>query len=272
MAVSSVTPSISTIEATGGDEVYFINQGGLRYKVHKFTEPPPPPPQPGPAFEVLHGEGTVEYLLIGGGAGGGGTEYRGASGGGAGAVVVGSLTVTPQVYPIIVGMGGAGSPQRVDGQDGEASSLNQFVETPGGVVVLPTVEAIGGGGGGYSRLNVDRPGRPGASGGGGIGRSGPGAATPFVGRIGTVVPRNSNSGGTGGGLSLPLSFDGFEQTYAIGGRAGIRSSQRERTQIAALRYGEGGSGAFADSSDPISTSGGAGGSGVVIIRYPVARL
>lgn len=84
-------------EATGGQWVYEINDGGTLYRVHEFTEGTND-------FEVLQ-EGDFEYLLVGSGGGG---ANDGGEGGLGGQVISGTTTLSTGTYSITVGAFGTG--------------------------------------------------------------------------------------------------------------------------------------------------------------------
>ncbi|TNF37085.1 MAG: hypothetical protein EP329_04060, partial [Deltaproteobacteria bacterium] len=81
--------------ATGGIESTYVD-GAITYKVHRFTA--------SDTFVVTHG-GDIDYLVVAGG-GAGGSDYNHCGGGGAGGLLEGTLAVTAQSYPIVVGAGG----------------------------------------------------------------------------------------------------------------------------------------------------------------------
>ena len=126
-----IAVAVAGLEATGGT-VTEITEGGVDYKVHTFTS--------SGTFEVVSGIADVEYLVVAGGGGGGGW----GGGGGAGGLLTGSTTVTPQIYTVSVGAGGArGSEAYTSGGDGVGSSV--FEQS-----------AVGGGGGGHYNGNPGR--------------------------------------------------------------------------------------------------------------------
>lgn len=251
---------------------------------------------------------TVEYLVVaGGGSGGGvGVNMGSAGGGGAGGVLkyVSSdasnnsqnpLSVAAGTYSVVVGGGGT-APGYVsqNGANGGNSSLGSLT-------------AIGGGGGGSGSGGgggTTRPGSSGGSGGGGgysdtsPGAGGPGTAGPPIqgyngGSGGSGSPYGAGGGGgagavggsghgKAGGIGVASYITGSNTTYGGGGGGGNQSSTPETNPA-----GGGGKGAYGITGGSFATAGtnglgggggggsnnsriaANGGSGIVIIRYPV---
>lgn len=231
---------------------------------------------------------AVEYLTIAGGAGGGGGadagSQRGAGGGGAG----GYLTSTTQIvaganYTVTVGSGGAAGTTGVSGTQGSA----------GGSSVFGAISTTGGGGGGQAGGGSAANGGSGGGGGSLNGAKGTGTAPQGNdgGNAGTGIENagaggggagaaaastTTNSTGTAGGAGLASSITGSSVTRAGGGGgAGGGTAGAGGT-------GGGGNGATSSagsSAGSANTGGGggggytgvnasAGGSGVVILKYP----
>lgn len=272
----------SSISASGGNVTQFVGDGtngtnGTTYRVHTFTSTD--------TLTVSNAgsSGSVEYLLVGGG-GGGGACY--GAGGGAGGFVEGNLNVAPGIYTITVGAGG-GTNTNGNGGTGGASSI--------GVTGSTLVSALGGGFGGGSCANN---GGGGGSGGGGSNGGVGAAGTPgqgFGGGNGTL----SQSGGGGGGAAsagagrapgngLASDINGTSNFYAGGGGGGscvvspgtadvpggtggggpggmLNAGQGDAT----ANTGGGGGGTCATSCPAGPCRSGAGGSGIVIVRYPI---
>ena len=268
--------------ATGGTITY-VTIGSDTYRIHTFTT--------SGTFTVISG-GEVEYLVVAGGGSGGGDF--GAGGGGAGGMLTGTISsLVAGSYTITVGAGGAAS-TTADypgfGNDGNDSSFGTLID------------ATGGGGGGMR--NSD--GRNGGS-GGGAGRSwtysyysdpissSGGSGTAGQGNNGgnTAIRTGGGGGGAGtvgsdslsttvggsGGTGLTSSITGTSTYYAGGGGGGSGSGAG-----GAGGSGGGGTGDSTTTSAPQATSGtdglggggggsandapsGAGGDGIVIIRY-----
>ena len=224
--------SIGAVSATSTNSSITTVDG---YTIHTFTSTG--------TFTVAVG-GYVECLIVAGGGGGG---ARHGGGGGAGGMLTGTIGVNSNgVYTITVGAGGAGTPVggTISGTNGSNSSA-------------VGITAIGGGGGG------GRSGIPGNGGSGGGGNTyGNNTATPG----GTGNNRQGNNGGKsapthsddygggGGGGAGAVGGDASQQVPGDGG-IGLQSSISGTSTY----YAGGGGG------DSVST--GAGGSGLVIIRY-----
>jgi hypothetical protein len=276
--------------ATGG-VVSDITVRGANYKVHTFTTV-------GNTNFVVSNVGspnnTVEYLVVGGG-GGGGDSY-GGGGGGAGGVRTGSLAVTAQTYVITVGGGGNAG--------GNNTSANA---TAGGNSVFSTITATGGGRGGGPSANATS----GGSGGGGAGSSAAAAGTAgqgTTGGAGISSGLNYHGGGGGGGSTAGAAAiasqagrggEGVLSTISgtavfygggggggqhtdvgapapagnggggLGGPFGLDSAAGAgRAAVANTGGGGGGAGGRYGLNPAV---GGAGGSGIVILRYPTAN-
>ena len=207
----------------------------------------------------------VEYLVVaGGGGGGGGYDTGGGGGGAAGMVLAGSYAASNGSSSVVVGSGGAASttnyisgPKDTNGGQGGLSSLGDLVATggeggrqsrvsngsgqkAGGAAQNGLTAAIGGSGGG-------------ANGGGGGGGGAGGAGTNAV----------STTKGLGG-AGLVSSISGSTLTYGAGGN-GATGNTNNQGASAAANTGNGGNGGGYRSGG--SQIGGAGGSGIVIVRY-----
>jgi hypothetical protein len=224
---------------------------------------------------------NVDYLIVAGGGGGGGNQ---GGGGGAGGFRAGSTTISLGSYPVVVGAGGVG-PTSGAGGDGGSSSFNGIVATGGG------------GGGGWANN-----GRVGGS-GGGAGTwsdhvSYGGAGTSGQGNAGGGSPSQAGGGGGGGaggvgvngatlydggngGSGLASTISGSSVIYAGGGGGG--SAQGGVPGLGGSGGGGAGSGTSSGQAGAANTGGGGGGggymsaagnggSGVVIIRYPIGAL
>lgn len=247
----------SSIRATGGT-VTDINVSGRLWRVHTFTS--------GGDFIVSQAfsNSTAQYLIVaGGGAGGGVPSGPDASGGGGGGgVLSGVLLLTPQTYPVVVGLGGVGGLNR--GGSGQNSSFGGFT-------------AIGGGGGGAQGAGQGS-GASGGSGGGGWFNSAGGAGTPGQGSNGEAN-YGSGGGASGTGVNGILSdISGSPLYYGGGGfkinasfTAGFGVTPSDVTQDSGLaQHGAANTGAGGGAIwRSVATVGRNGGSGIVIIRYPL---
>jgi len=232
---------------------------------------------------------NIDYLVVaGGGAGGaGGTNVTGG-GGGAGGFLNSSLSsiLTTSSLDITVGDGAPALPGTSD--LGGSRGSNSIISGSN----ITTITAIGGGGGGGN--NSDSPQASGGSGGGGKESNGtPGSGEPGQGSSGATGSETGNLGGGGGGASQTgqggnggngssSNITGVSVFYAGGGSANNNNNQAGiggqggggnaptsgAGQDGAANTGGGGSGAFSSSSGP----SGAGGSGIVILRYATADV
>jgi len=288
-----VSPAFVT--ATGGT----ITTVG-DFKIHTFTSP-------GTFCVSCAGNASgsnkVDYMVVAGG-GGGGANSNGAGGAGAGgfresvpspaswtasplASPGGALPVSVQGYPITVGGGGAGhvgDPENAgDGSSGSNS-------------VFSCKTSAGGGGGGGPGAGV----AGGSGGGSGQGQSGGGAGntppvSPPQGNSGAAsVPQERGAGGGGagaagscvtGGAGVTSSINNSPVARAGGGGGGARLFPSVPGPAGSGGSGGGGAGAKGNNGTAGTANtggggggagrqpgvgnftGGAGGSGLVIIRY-----
>lgn len=247
------------------------------------------------AWIVPAGVSNVQYLVVGGGGeGGDGGTYSGngftfpGGGGGAGGVLTGTSSVTQgSAVPVTVGAGG--------------STIASSTPANGGNSVFGTVTALGGGAGG-SFTNL-RQAQTGGSGGGGVpvggtsqyggtGTSGQGydgtpgyyelAGRPAGGGGGAGHSGYSCSAGASGkgGDGISSSISGTPKIYGGGGGGGLAGpganagvggpgcgGDGSGEYVAAKPAKCQGTGAGGGGAGAGSVTHGAGGSGVVIIRY-----
>jgi len=259
---SGTDSSATQFAATGGT---ITNSGG--YTLNTFTTT-------GQTF-TPNSAGNVEYLVVAGGGGGG------VGGGGGGGLLSGtSLAVAAQGYAITVGAGGGGGNGSGAGSAGGNSSIGSLVT------------AIGGGGGGGSGLAGSAGGSGGGGGGGSTsGGTGTGGQGYAGGAGGSTSPEGGGGGGAGGVGSAPsgvgyggvggpgiTSFiSGTAVCYAGGG--GGATNEATGGGTATCGGGNGNSSSYGQAVGSDNTGGGggimraawqggAGGSGIVIIRYP----
>ena len=243
---------------------------------------------------------AIDYLVVAGGGGGTGESSGNAvpgGGGGAGGVVAQTgYTVTRNVtYTITIGSGGAkvavGAAATAVGNTGIDSSLGSIaIAKGGGGSGYYTTGGSGGSGGGggyntsaggtsnqaslgtkpasataYGNAGATGPGLGGGGGGGGgAGAAGAVTVAPAGGAGGigisssiTGTPIYYGGGGSGGGAYSVTS------TVTPGGSGGGGSGGNTSTNATSGTVNTGGGGGSA----PNTLVGGAGGSGVVIIRY-----
>lgn len=270
-------PAWST-SATGGS---ITDSNGYRY--HTFNG--------SGTFRVTlagYPSATVEYLVIAGGASGG----RGCGGGGgAGGYITGSTSVSAQDYSIVIGAGGAGhqgtSVKGINGNDSSAFGQTAIGGGGGGSYLgdwsIAPYPALSGGSGGGASAMKDDPGGAGTPGQGNRGgtavnsTSGAYGGGGGAGGIGGAGGTGSSNGGTGGaGLTW---FDGVARG---GGGGGSNSGSQSKPGGTASAGGSPGGSAGANSLDATANTGGgsggtgfnqsgaivgAGGSGIVVIRY-----
>jgi len=239
---------------------------------------------------------TVEYLVVAGG-GSGGSSYNGAAGaGGAGGALDITLTVTPGTnYTVTVGGGGAAV--------NTGNTSGHYNGNPGSNSVFGSNTATGGGYGG----NRGAAGGSGGSGGGGgvtgvpVNPQSGGSGTSGQGNAGgssAAVPGGYGRGGGGGGKGEAGSTDGVGEGgdginwkslgtfYAGGGGGGGYNATgggggdggggaggssagggTANPGIAGTANRGGGGGGAGAEGFPDPRASGAGGSGIVIIRY-----
>jgi hypothetical protein len=174
---------------------------------------------------IVNGTQNVEALVVAGGGGGG--DDMGGGGGGGGVISNASYAVSPNIYPIVIGAGGAGSPGTYAAAPVAGSN--------GGNSVFDTLSAIGGGGGG----------------------SGHRTDAPYVGGRAEI-------GGSGGGAAASYMYSGAPQTMGAVGTAGQGTKGGNSPTVNADYYGGGGGGAGgnAEVNAVNSTRAGRGGPGL----------
>ena len=281
----------SPITATGGDDVYqYIDSNGVEYRVHAFTST-------GTSQFVVDDSGddsAVEALIVAGGGGGGGSAGNSAAGGGGGAggLIQNSFSINETSYDIVVGSGGSGASSNTDEPGGDGGDSQAFGQT-----------AVGGGGGGFR--DSSQTGRNGGSGGGagshnntagGSGNTGqgydggssedsvsgdnPGAGGGGATAAGESVTATGAGGNGGDGKDVSNLFGikyGENGVFAGGGGGGDGSSGGngsggaggggDADSDALPNTGGGGGGVITNSSG----AAGKGGSGIVLIRYPLEK-
>lgn len=259
------------------------------YKIHTFTA--------SGTFSVdtVGQNPNVEVLLVAGGGGGGSANPGGRDGGGGGGggfLTTNITVVSGTQYTIEIGGGGVGKtdvatgPAQYGGMGGNTSAFGLMV--------------IGGGGGAHGQVSVNIPGLAGGSGGGGQNAAG-GAGWGFPGPAQQGFPGGSFGGGGAGGFGTVGSggagkssdISGELRYYAGGGGGGATTTPDQgqggiggggRSALNRLKgninavagienTGGGGGGGATFLIAPTfglgtSHQSAAGGSGIVIIRYP----
>ncbi len=281
------------VYATGGT----VTTAVAGYRIHTFLS--------NSTFEVATG-GTVEYLVVGGG-GSGGDDISGGGGGGGFLTGTTSVTVQSYTITIGAGGAATtGTESTGLGNNGNPSSFNSITALGGGAGggegQSTGATGASGGGGGYS-AGSGGSGTQGygggncvggvAGGGGGAGGAGTNGATPNGGKGGpgllSTIDGNSYyyAGGGGGSGWTVTDYGGNGGTGGGGGAGGVNQTYKNpgsgNTQgrnnglngnigangkggNAGANTGGGGGGAGETNTGYQSTSG-AGGSGIVIIRY-----
>jgi len=275
----TLTNTAPLITATGGT---IVTTDGFKY--HTFTS--------SGTFQVTAGSGLVEVFVLGGGGAGGG-DFSGGSfyaggGGSGGGLYNPAYYVEVSSYTVTVGAGGT------------PNVLSNGFGGDGGNSVFGNITALGGGGG--SRGNADSSnsnvGRNGGSGGGGGSSNGvAGISTQSI-TNGVAYGNNGaigqGIGGGGGGLGsqpVPGGFGGIgkyilNQANRIGGGGGAGSF----SNLGNNAFDGGGKGGYWNGSNDSNSGGtagtantgggggglgyptglgGAGGSGIVIVKYKV---
>jgi hypothetical protein len=271
------------MNATGGT-VATYTIGGQSYRSHTFTSSGTFTPTT---------TGTVDVMVVAGGGCGGRDN---AGGGGAGGVRQNTnVVVTPSSYTIVVGAGGAANTNDNGGNSGTGFN--------GSNSSAISIISLGGGFGGSA--GTDNPGGQnranGGSGGGGCGaestRTG-GSGTAGQGNNGGAGhPTNGGGGGGGGAGAVGTDYSGTNDGghggigiqnayrtgsniyYGGGGGAGNNNSVYTVQPGGSGGGGDGGGGGIAGSANtgggggghthPATIVSGAGGSGIVVIRYPI---
>lgn len=264
---------LSEPKATGGSISY---SGGYWY--HTFTSSDTFTPS-----ESL----SCDYLVIAGGGAGdsipsGDTPSRASGGGGAGGLLAGSSSVTAQAYTITVGAGGAA------GSSGSDSAFDSIATpTGGGRGGYMQNGANGGSGGGTNARRTAGTGISGqgnngsnwqysedfrAGGGGGAGEAGFGTEaggtdggdglqySDYASASGINVDGGYFAGGGGAGYATGTPGNGGLGGGGNGGRAGSTASQAGDANT-------GGGGGGGSRNNTTFAQSGAGGSGLVIVRY-----
>jgi len=278
--------SFRPVVATGGNSVSTVTIDGIPYRVHVFSNP-----SVVQNFVVTDpgSESEIDYLIIAGGGGGSGGDNEnraGGGGGGAGGLIttIGSnpFKISAIQYPVFVGPGGSGSNRKA--ANGQNSYLGDII-------------AIGGGAGGNAAEDssfAGNSGNNGGSGGGGARNGTFGTGISGQGHSGSLSKPSTQSviagqGGGGGGAGGPglqnpsinatipgpgltLNMIGKDLVYATGGTGGTSGSGGLTGPQGIDGRGGGGGGAVSKGSAGTAPtySGTRGGSGIVIIRYPLA--
>jgi hypothetical protein len=273
------------IVATGGSQTD-ITVNGVTWRVHSFTT------VGNSTFTVsnLGTVGQVQYLIVAGGGAGGGDV---AGGGGGGRVITGTFNPNVTSYTITVGDGGAfhssNNGQGGKGGDSAAFGITALGGTGGTGRVgggAPVNNGWNGGGGSHDQSNtVGLGGFPGgdsagknttSNGNGGGGGSGGSGVAGTTGKAGDGGPGVSSSirtgsavtyGGGGGGNYYSTTNPALRGLGVDGGGDGATDPADNGNDGEANRGGGGGGGP----TTARAPNGGRGGSGIVVIRYPLVQ-
>jgi len=278
--ISTSTNTCQLSTTLGGSAVTFTNSSGSGTHTAVTQR----------AFNAYAGApDTVEYLVVAGG-GGGGTNRGGGAGAGGLLQASGFAVTAGTALTVTVGAGGTASANSPYGQNGNNSVFSSITATGGGAgannVSTGGEPGSNGGSGGGARSSNATPSTGvsgqgnaggigsasgGASGGGGAGASplSLAASTNIIGGDGgtglcsTITGQRVFYAGGGGGGGF--AANGGQGGAGGGGAGSLYSGSGFNATPGTANTGGGGGGA----SDGTGTvSGGAGGSGIVIVRYP----
>lgn len=251
--------------ASGGIEGTFIS-GSEQWAYHLFTS--------SATFEVQKGTLDKVQILVVGGGGGGAYGYPAGAGGAGGVNFQNNIRLFAGNHTIFIGKGGAGGAAAITSDNvGNNGISSSFIGSGLSIV------ANGGNGGQFGSGLGEKAGNSGAPtsfiGGNNSGTSGGGG-----GGASANGTNGSTSGGTGG-AGLSYYFAGSAKDFGCGGggsgdatndngaagcaSGGIGGDTTSRNTSAVAYYGGGGGGALRGYLTP----GGDGGSGSVIIQYPI---
>ncbi|MDR1148075.1 MAG: hypothetical protein LBK66_05530, partial [Spirochaetaceae bacterium] len=282
-----------------GNGLSIVKEDGTYYEVHTFISSGTLsfPTDDTATTEYLK-TAKFDYLIVAGGGGAGGDDGSFQSdfpgGGGAGGLLYKTgqtLTLTAGSVSVMVGAGGAGGQLYKQGENGKNSGIGTTIEVTGG----------GGGGGGGGTHDAMTGKNGGSGGGGGAGKSGNGYYGPGgTGKNGANDIKGHNGGagasatwndggGSGGGAEGPgvvgngngvvvaggapwnaanagaswISTVTQKNEFSRGGNGGGNNGPGNLGDRAGKNYGDGGL-----AGNNTNQYGGAGHSGIVVIRFP----
>ena len=268
--------------AAGNSQQAGAGAGGFRVSNDLCVPAPTMSPLANPTGLPVSASTTYPITVGGGGAAGGSNGTKGSdsvfstitsAGGGAG---TGCNQAAPS-FP--AGSGGSGAGQRGENPNGASvfSGNTPPVSPPqgnnGGQGGTGSPERAGGGGGGAGAVGGTNSGNNGGNGGAGsfIAEAFVGPTAPSFGTPGPVGSTRYFAGGGGGGVEGGAGNPpGSNGTGGLGGggQAGPGPAAPGGGQAGTTNTGSGGGGASRQGSGAgISDPGGAGGSGIVMIRY-----
>ena len=279
------------IQATGGDTVEDKEIDGVLYRIHTFTT------VGSSSFDVSDAgdDSKVDVLVVAGGGGGG--SNRGSGGGAGGLIYKSGISVNEQQYTINVGDGGSGGTSNAyTGDPGEDSSAFNETAIGGGAGARPGdiyggSEEIDGGSGGGGALDdqdygygtsgqghdggIPSSSNDAGAGGGGANTVGQDASTTagdggeglyFGDKFSDSYGESGYFAGGGGGGIGDTSGEGLG---GIGGGGDGGNDSEDTREAGVASTGGGGGGGAVDSS---YRDGQPGGSGIVLIRYPLQKV
>lgn len=237
------------------------------------------------SFTPPTGVTKVRVLVVAGGGGGGSAI---AGGGGAGGLLTSTSFPISGAVTVTVGAGGNGaaSGSSANGVNGTDSVFSSLIAIGGGAGAASANAAGNGGSGGGARSGTVGTGTAGqgfaggedsatngtSGGGGGAGAIGATAVGSASGAGGVGVSNNITGsaifyagGGGGGGYVQGLTTAGAGGDGG-GGAGGVAAAGTNGTN----NKGGGGGGGGYSNAGPINYAGGAGGSGIVIVRFATA--
>lgn len=267
----TVTSRVATLTVKDWKPAYtytgsstLIDDGNYRWRIKFLTSGTL-------TFSSLGNGSSIDVFLVGGGGGG-------AGGGGAGGITSTVQTVSPSAgtaYAIVIGSGAAGQ---------RANTTVDANATRGGATSAFGHSALGGGSGvGGAKGVVSTTGSGGSGGGGyGAGAGGSNGGNGARGKAtnngwgggsgqGTTTREFGETSGTlyaGGGAGGNFYKWTYYETVAGGDGGGGGSAWLHAGSSGAVNTGGGGGGGYYDTSDSGNAKypGGAGGSGIVVIR------
>ena len=287
-----------TITTCGNDKIHTFTGPGTFTVTQIGNAPTVPTGGPTNVDYLVIAGGGGGGNCTGGGGGGGAGGYRNSY-----PTCGGALPITVTGYPITVGGGGASQPAYARGNSGNNSIFSTITSTAGGAgggggnicIPAPCAQGLpggsGGGNAGYSSPGTAGTGNtppvsPPQGNNGGIGNTCTAGAGTDAGGGGGGASANGNNGalnsGGNGGAGLTSSINGSPTTRAGGGGGGININ------APSSGIGTGGSGGGGNGGERAVSCGtagtvntgsgggggghsgkisGAGGSGIVIIRY-----
>jgi MSHA biogenesis protein MshQ len=225
-------------------------------------------------FKIPMGTTKLEWLVIGGGGQGGCSQVSYCGGGGGAGGFYTGVTYNPNTT----------KPYRVTVGNGAVKGTNGGVHTTGGTSILSGASVVVFGLGGGWGCGRDTAAGNGASGGGSnvqyIGGYGLGNPIGNNGALSKALQGGGGGGGAGGvgtrkgsipfdgccgGIGRSSTISGTLKTYCVGGAGGTLAPNNYDGTDGAPNTGNGGRGGGTNGGTFVT--GGAGGSGIIILKY-----